>query len=140
MNEERIKDLLDKYKAGETTSNEELYLQNNSNELHREHHDMFTYIGKSKIKAPENFNREQWKIFELKQKQKRINRYSMVSIAASIIVVVSLLLMNPSENKMSTAEKQALLDEALLMIEEPQKENLETVLYEDDMVIIYTSN
>ena len=89
MKEECIKDLLDKYKAGKTSTEEELYLQNNSDELNREHKDVFNYISNSKIKSPENLNSDQWNIFELKQKHNKRNRYTILSIAASIIVVVS---------------------------------------------------
>jgi hypothetical protein len=138
MKEERINTLTSKYKAGETSRQEELYLQKNSTKIENAQKDIFRYIQHHKKKAPRDFNEKQWQIFELKQKRRKIRRYSIISVAASVLIVVSLLLINTPQKEMDYLEKQALLEEALLMIENAEQDNQETVLYEDEMVIIYT--
>ena len=140
MKEEHINHLISKYKAGETSKQEELYLQHHSENLEHEQKDMFKYIHEHKTHAPSNFNEDQWKIFQLRQKQRKINRYSIISVAASLIVVVTLFLMKPAGKEMDITEKQAKLNEALQLIDNTQQVNENDILYEDELVIIYTSN
>lgn len=140
MKEERIKELINKYKAGTTSTEDEVELQHNYEKLEPTHKHIFRFIQQQKTKAPQHFNEEQWQIFERKQKGLKAKRYAWISVAASIVLVVSLFLMKPNKDKMDLAQKQALLEEALLMIESSTEDNKQTILYEDELVIIYTSN
>jgi len=139
MKEERIKEMISNYKSGKASIEEERYLQQHAEHLEQHENGLFTYIRDRKISAPSDFNAKQWEIFERKQNQRKINRYSVLAVAASILVLVGFFLTTPSTNGMDLAEKQALLIEALQMTESTQ-EPTKTILYEDELVIIYTSN
>jgi len=140
MKEEPINQLIHKYKAGETSKQEELYLQDNSEKLTDEDKGIFRYIHEHKTRAPLHFNEDQWKLFQIRRKQRKIKRYSIISVAASLIIVVTLFLMKPAGNEMDIAEKQAKLKEALQLLDHAQKTNENNILYEDELVIIYTSH
>ncbi len=140
MNEEHIKHLMKRYNEGDSSQKDEKYLIENRNKLNIKEKTIFDFIQQNKIVTPANFNETQWESFTTKQKQKKRNRYSYISIAASILIVVSVFLFKPFDQEMDIAEKQALLNEALLMLGPVEEETTQTILYEDELVIIYTSN
>ncbi|PQB03160.1 hypothetical protein BST83_17745 [Polaribacter filamentus] len=141
MKEETIKNLIEKYKKGETSLSEEKELFNSVNETRSEIANLSQFIKNNQIKTPENLNEELWESFDEKSVKNNKFRIGIYSAAASILLIFSLYFWNFEPNKMTYNEKLALLNEAKSMFaDESLKEINHTIILETDLVIVYTSN
>ncbi|MDB2385231.1 hypothetical protein N9V96_02035 [Polaribacter sp.] len=141
MKKEDIKNLVDKYEAGKTNLNEENFLFGHKNIENTNDDILFNFIKNNKKESPNNLNEKLWDNFEIQQKTKKKRNIAIFSAVASVALIVTLFLIKPFETEMSYAEKAKLLTEAKNMIAISEVGNAnENTLYEDEFIIIYTTN
>jgi hypothetical protein len=141
MKEETIKNLIEKYKKGETSLSEEKELFNSGNETQPEIANLSQFIKNNQIMTPENLNEKLWKYFDEKSVRNNKFRIGIYSAAASILLIFSLYFWNFEPNKMTYNEKLALLNEAKSMFANTsEKEINSNIILETDLIIVYTSN
>ncbi len=140
MKEDKIKKLTKKYKEGQSDLNEEQVLFNNAERLDSSLEIWSTFVKNNKIETPSNFNDELWESFQSKTNKKRKIFVSVVSVAASIILLISLFTLRSEQQKQNYYEKEALLHLAQNMVSNSATfEVQQHTIYENDMVIIYTT-
>lgn len=133
-----IKHLVEKYKKGSSTLEEEAFLISKSTDLNIEDKVLFEYLKKKKISTPENLNARLWEDFNKKNKIRYLKIFSAV---ASVALLISIFLIKPTEKEMSYADKKALFDEAKAMIAKTKKQTIiQNIIYEDELIKIYTTN
>ena len=140
MKEEHIKNLIEKYKLGTTTLIEEKKLFESDGKTDESIKKISTFIKKTKKQVPENFNENLWDSFEKKTTKPNRFKISLLAAAASIALIVSLYISNTNQNELSYSEKEALLNEAKSMFAVTNKEETYQVLFEDELVVVYTKN
>ena len=123
--------LIEKYNAGETSLVEEAYLKENADDL--ELQAWFNYVNKSKVQAESNLKTDVWKAIDKKRNRFRI---SVFSAAASFMLLVFFTVDYFKPQQQSLAEKEALLQEAKAMFSDGLL--TQNIIYEDELVIIYT--
>lgn len=134
-----IKKLLEKYKNGISNLEEEAFLKTNKKNLDVKEEVYFTYLEKKKTSVPKNLNNRLWESFEKERNKVRRLRVGVFSAAASLALIISLFLISPIEEEMSYEEKLALLKEAKAMIaDSEQGSNTKNIVYEDELIRIYT--
>lgn len=136
MRKEDINKLIEKYNQGLTTPEEEKEL------LHHLDQDSPFYqwlkiLEKRKKNVPQNLNEKLWDTFDKNTQTTRKLPLQMISVAASIVLLVGVVLLNKQEKSLSYQEKKALLDEARSLLVEEDK-NEKEILYDDDLIVIYT--
>ncbi len=139
MSEENINNLIDKYKAGKSTLKEEAFLFEHVNESHTEIQSIANFVKENKRNAPNHFNDKLWESFDKKQTQAKRIKLGFFSVAASIVLLVTLYINTKNENTLSISEKQALLNEAKNMFvanNQPKKQH--QIIIENDLVVVYT--
>lgn len=142
MKEERIKNLIEKYKSGESSLKENEFLFDNVDESNPEMKSLSSFIYQHKKSAPNNFNDKLWESFEKRNiKFNRNKKIKVLSIAASVILLVTLYINTIQQNKLSNNEKQALLNEAKNMFTESKKpEIVHHIILESDLIVVYTKS
>lgn len=141
MKEETIKNLIKKYKKGETSLSEEKELFNSGNETQPEIANLSQFIKNNQIKTPENLNEKLWESFDEKSVKSNKFRIGIYSAAASILLIFSLYFWSFEPNKMTYNEKVVLLNEAKsLFVDTSEKEIISNIILETDIIIVYTSN
>lgn len=141
MNKEEIKKLTDKYKAGASTLGEEQFLFNSAENSDPAIEAWSAFVKQKKKAAPADLNNSIWEAIQTKKIKKRRLSIRIMSAAASVLLLFSISINHLSTNKMSIDEKEALLSEALNMLEiSEQKEIEQNIIYEDEMIIIYTAS
>jgi hypothetical protein len=141
MKEETIKNLIKKYKKGETSLSEEKELFNSVNETQPEIANLSQFIKNNQIKTPENLNERLWESFDEKSVKSNKFLIGIYSSAASILLIFSFYFWNFEPNKMTYNEKLVLLNEAKSMFVDPsEKEIISNIILETDLIIVYTSN
>jgi hypothetical protein len=141
MKEETMNRLIEKYKNGETSLEEEEKLFYNVNEDELEIKALADFIHNHQIKTPQNLNEKLWKSFDEKKVKKNNFKITFFSVAASIVLIVSLYVGNLDRNKLSNGEKQALLNEAKNMfvdVEVPK--TVHHIILESDLIVLYTKS
>ncbi len=141
MNKENIDKQLELYYKGLTSSKEEIELLKQLDNSKKETNIWFNYIRHDKKVAPKNLESTIWASIQKRENRKRRILLRIGSVAASIILAVSVFLTVETwpQKEMSYAEKAAVLEEALAMISETQETAiLGEILYEDEILIIYT--
>lgn len=145
MKEHKLQELIDKYKAGQTSLSEEQALLQQFESLPPEMKAWAKFVEKKKIEAPEGLNDRLWDSFEKKKTKTKSktktsgNLLAVISIAASVTLMVSVFALwnhSKQESSMSYAEKQAQLNQAMDMFSQPT----EDILYENEMIVIYTQD
>ena len=143
MEKEKVKALMEKYTSGRSTLEEEALLIKHKHDENQYPSSWFSYIKSKRKNLSPKLNDTIWKAIQKKEKRK--NTYKIMiagmSVAASIALLLVFTKPEPISESTILAEKKALLKEALSMFED--KENTtpkKTVLYEDEMVIIYTTS
>lgn len=140
MNEKGIEKLTKEYEAGASTLNEEQFLFDNAENSHSISEVWSTFVKRNRIEAPEGFNDKLWNSFQRRTVRKHRFKISVISVAASIILIIALSIGDFGQKELSYKEKEALLNEALDMFVEPEHEvTQERILYEDETIIIYAS-
>jgi hypothetical protein len=142
MKKETIKSLTHKYKQGETSKEEENFLIENAKISDKSIHSWLAPLKSNKEQIESQKGKISWDSFENKIEKKRKFKFGLViAAAASFALIATLSLGTPTENELSYAEKELLLNEALNMYKSKEVVlKSEQILYEDDMVIIYTNN
>lgn len=139
MREESIKPMLEKYKKGLTSSEEEQLLFDHIDEQDIEMYKLSTFVKNKKVTTPRKLNEKLWDSFEEKikdkQKPKRIWQWSAV---ASILLILAWYVPYDYQNHLEEMEKQRLLEEAKSMFlkkTEPTKND--KILFEDETLIVF---
>lgn len=140
MNEKEIEKLTKKHEAESSTLHEEQFLFDNVENSHSIGEAWTTFVKRNRIEAPEDFNDKLWKSFEKRTVRKHRFKIRIISVAASIILIIALSIGNFGQKELSYNEKEVLLNQALGMFAEPEQEIAqESILYEDEIIIIYAS-
>lgn len=139
MSNKENKNLLNKYLEAESSLEEEKQLldgQNNDPAMDS----WFRFVNESKTKVPAGLNDKILASIESRNKSKHRFMNWGYGIAASIALIVGVFFFQSREND-DYLEKEALLNEALSMFPEPEQQDTDrTILYEDEMIIIYVAS
>ncbi len=139
MNEETIKNIIEKYKAGASSLEEEKRLLHSAKKMEQPLKKWFDFVKLNQNKIPKNFNDSLWESFEAKTKKTQKRKVGLWSVAASITLVLSLFVYNMNSNELSESEKSALLEEARSMFVDDNKEQkIYNKILENDLIIVYT--
>ena len=141
MNREQVDELLNKYEQG-LASQEEMNLLLEQFEDSRSGPEVwFNYLRLQKRKAPENISSKVWSAIQSHEKKKNRKITWFISAAASLAILISLIFISPSlrnQKEMSYEEKAAKLEEALSLISENNEQADRNIIYEDEIIVIYT--
>lgn len=141
MKKEHIDKQLNLYEEGLSSLEEEVKLARILGASNEDENGWFKYIQQQKKVAPKNLESTIWTSIQKRESRKRRILIRISSVAASIILAVSIFftIETRPQEKMSTKEKEAALKEAMAMLSEPQEEIVfGEILYEDEILIIYT--
>jgi len=144
MKAKKIKELTEKYKAGNSTLEEDQSLFNSTENTGSIFEPWSAFVKGNKREAPGNFNESLWNSFQNRTRSKYRLRIAMMSAAASVILIITFLTVKPEQEKLSYSEKEALLEQAINMFEDSGQEIVEQditeqeIIYEDELIIIYT--
>ena len=140
MREVEIYGLIEKYKKAESTLDEERFLFDQAEQSEPSLKLWSAFVNNNKIEVPEHLNDSLWKSFEKRKAKKRKVFVSRIMAAASILLLISLLLTKSINKELDYAEKEALLNQALIMVSESDTaEKQQNIIYENEMIIIYTT-
>ena len=140
MKEEKIERLIEKYKEGNSTLNEEQFLFDHVKDSELSLEAWFTFVKNNKRVTPNNFNDTLWESFQNKKIGKRKRFVRIISAAASVILLISIYIAYPKQKELSYSEKEDLLNQALNLVSNSDLTDIrQNIIYENDMVIIYTT-
>jgi len=134
MKKEQLNKLLELYKEGKTSRDEEKTLK----EYYRKDLDKnawFNYISDNSKTIPEELEQSLNQSLEKRQQSARTIRRTLISAAAIALLLVSTFVFKPwlRNGQMSKAQIIATLNEVNeLFIEEPEE-----IIYEDEALVIY---
>ena len=141
MNRERVDELLEKYEQGLASQDEiELLLEQFENSRSGPGV-WFNYHRLQKRKAPETLQNQVRSAIQTQEKKKTRKITLFISAAASLAILISLIILSPSlrnQKEMSYDEKVAKLEEALSLISENNEQADRKIIYEDEIIVIYT--
>lgn len=140
MKEELMNNLIEKYKSGLTSLEEEKTLFESDAITDKSIQKLVTFIKKTKKQAPENFNEKLWVSFEEKTKKPNKYRIGLISAAASLALILSIYMSNNNSNELTIGEKEALLKEAKSMFLATNEEAKYDVVFENELVVVYTKS
>lgn len=139
MNEETIKNILEKYKAAKTSLEEEKKLFCSIQKMDKPLKKWSFFVKQNQNKIPENLNDKLWVSFEEKTKTPHTFNVSLWAMAASLAFLFSVFVYNTYTDEMSESEKSALLEEAKKMFVDKNKEQkIYKKILENDLIIVYT--
>lgn len=139
MKEETIKNLIEKYKSGTSSLQEEEFLFQNVDESDNGIKTWSTFVNNHKNEAPENFNNTLWESFEQRNSKKNKFKVGILSAAASIVLIFSLYISNINQNKLTINQKKGLLNEAQNMFVIPEQTIAShKIIIESDLIVVYT--
>ena len=133
-------DLMRKYLAGESTLEEEEKLFNPGDQ--RTGIEAWsTYVNQNRKKTPAGLADSIWANIKARDRRKQRFLVGLYGIAASVALCIAVLVYKTDNKNTDYAEKEALLNEALsLLSKEPNPDGNQRIIYEDDMVIIYSAS
>lgn len=132
-----IEKLIEKYKAGETTLEEESFLFENVSDVDTEMSTWFKYAKQKKKAATPVLKEKIWASISKKSVRFRIGVFSA---AASVLLLVFFFINDIRQEKLDYKQKEATLKEALAMLSEPEiMPSKKNIIYEDELVIIYNN-
>lgn len=141
MKEDEIERLIEKYKEGNSTLNEEQFLFEHIKSSEPSLEVWSTFIKNNKKETPNNFNDTLWESFQNKKIGKRKRFVGVISAAASVILLISLYIVSPKQKEVSYSEKEDLLNQALNMVSNSEPSKIQqSIIYENEMIIIYTAS
>lgn len=141
MNKEQIENLIEKYEAGSSTLQEEQFLFDNAENSNPAIAAWSAFVKSKKKKAPSNFRDSLWTSIQTRKIKKRRLAIGIMSAAASLLLLITISVNFRGSEKISYKEKEALLSEALSMFEGAEQMQAEqSIIYEDEMIIIYTAS
>jgi len=139
MKEVNIKEIIEKYKSGNSSLKEEAFLFDNVDESQHEIKTWASFVKRNKKVAPDNFNDALWESFDKKTTKNNRFKIAIMSAAASILLISTLYLNNIRDKGLSNSEKEALLNEAKSMFTEyEQTKPTYKIIAENDFIIVYT--
>lgn len=137
MKGDEMEEILKKYKESMSTLSEEKTLLEHSEHTPSAMKGWFAFIKRNRRKAPAGFNERMWKEFEGKVQKPRKRYMEILAVAASLILLVAVFWNSPGDDIPAKEEK---LSQALQMFEDaPQPAIDHDILYEDDMIIVYST-
>ncbi|KGK28837.1 hypothetical protein EL45_18655 [Cellulophaga sp. E6(2014)] len=140
MEENKAERIIKKYKEGQSTLSEEQFLFDNTENLKPSMKAWSTFVKNNKTTTPKDFNEHLWESFQNKKNKKRKVLIGALSVAASVSVLMALFLTHPAPEELNYSEKEALLNIAREMVNQTDLAEIEErVIYENDIVIIYTT-
>tara|TARA_B110000914_G_scaffold218209_1_gene225239 strand:+ start:427 stop:852 length:426 start_codon:yes stop_codon:yes gene_type:complete len=140
MKENEIERLIEKYKEGNSTLNEEQFLFDHIKNSEPSLEVWSTFVKNNKKETPNNFNDTLWESFQNKKIGKRKRFVGVISVAASVILLISLYITSPKQKEVSYSEKEDLLNQALNMVSNSEPSEIQqSIIYENEMIIIYTT-
>ena len=140
MKEKKIEKLIEKYEVVASTLQEEQFLFDNAENSKSWIEAWSTFVKRNKKEAPENFNDKLWNSIQNRIIKERRGKMRIISAAASVLLIIALSIGNLIQKELSNNEKEALLNQALSMFADSEQEiTMENILYEDEIIIIYTS-
>jgi len=138
MSEESNKDIINKYKSGTSSLEEEKWLFNSPEKMEEPLKIWADFVMQNQKKAPKNFNNKLWESFEEKTKKSNKFKIAILSAAASIALIFSLFIYSKDQNTLTETEKQALLNEAKNMFKQADnKKVMYRKILENELVIVY---
>jgi hypothetical protein len=141
MKEETIKSLIEKYKLGTSSLQEEEFLFNNTSESDTGIKTWSTFVKNHKKEAPENFNNTLWESFEKRNIKNNKFRIGVLSAAASIVLIISLYISINSQNELTDGQKKVLLNEAKNMFLDVNQEQItQNIIIENELIVVYTKS
>ena len=141
MNREQVDELLKKYEQGLASQEEMDLLMEQFEDSRNGPGAWFNYLRLHKRTAPENFNSQVWSAIQSQEKKKNRKIIWIFSAAACLAILISLIFISPSlrnQKEMSYEEKATKLEEALSLITENKKQAPRKIIYEDEIILIYT--
>jgi len=140
MKDHKTKYLTEKYEAGESSLAEERQLFVDAKGTSSPLETWSTFVQKNKKTAPEEFNDKMWLLFE-KRKKRKLFLTALSAAASILLIMIAIFMTKEPQTSLSYDEKQALLEEGLAMFTTVnQDQSQEEVLFENEFIIIYTSN
>ncbi len=140
MKEDEIERLIEKYKEGNSTLNEEQLLFDKTQNLKPSLEAWSTFVKKNKNETPKNFNDTLWESFQNKKTKRHRRFVGIMSTAASVLLLISLYIASPKQKELNYSEKEALLNQALNMVSNSEPSEIQqNIIYENEMIIIYTT-
>ncbi len=140
MKEDEIERLIEKYKEGNSTLNEEQFLFDHIKNSEASLEAWSTFIKNNKKETPNNFNDTLWESFQNNKTGKRKRFVGIISAVASVILLISLYIASTKEKELSYSEKEDLLNQALNMVSNSEPSEIQqSIIYENEMIIIYTT-
>ena len=139
MKDSTYKDLLDKYESGQSSISEEDYLHEHMSKTDPVLKPWSQFVKSHKTHASAEFNEQLWEKFDEKTRSTRKLWISVLSVAASVLLVLTLYLSYSDQpQKLSYEEKAKFLEETKAMLSDQKNSIFEqNILYEDDTIIIY---
>lgn len=139
MSEESINNIIEKYKAGTSSLDEEKTLFNSKDNTEESIKLWSLFVKKNKLNAPKNLNEKLWDSFEKKDNISNKNKIWLYSAVATIALLVSVYINSVNENSLTNSEKQALLNEAKSMFADSNENNyVNQIILESELVVVYT--
>ncbi|MBX2846108.1 MAG: hypothetical protein KTR13_07830 [Saprospiraceae bacterium] len=139
MKAENYKQLLENYRAGKTSTEEEQQLFNAEHQRDSRMEAWSTFVNAHQNQPPAAINEHLWTRFQRKKAQPKFRLTYILPVAASLILLVSVFL-GTSNKKQSPAEKEQLLQQAVNLFEAPQETEVQQVFYENELIVVYTTS
>ncbi|QXP54853.1 hypothetical protein H0I25_12235 [Cellulophaga sp. HaHa_2_95] len=140
MEENKADSIIKKYKEGQSTLSEEQFLFDSTENLKSSMKVWSTFVKNNKTATPKDFNERLWESFQNKKNRKRKLLIGALSVAASVSVLIALFFTHPAPEELNYSEKEALLNIARDMVNHTDLAEIEErIIYENDIVIIYTT-
>ena len=140
MKEVEFEKLVEKYNEGDSSLKEEQLLFNNAKNSEHSLEAWSTFVKNNKKEIPKDFNDTLWESFQNKKTIKRKEIIKIMSVAATVLLIISLFVGNLKLKEQSYSEKEVLLNQALNMFHNTtEKEVKYNIFYENEMIIVYTT-
>ena len=139
MNREKFEALLKKYEAGESDLAEEQLLVEHARDANSGLQAWSEFLKQNKKPAPAHLRDTIWSAIQRTRRKKRRRTIGILSVAASVLLVISVLIRIPGERELTDEEKAALLKEVNAMFVNEKNVPEKDILYEDELIIIYTA-
>ena len=141
MNREQVDKLLRKYEQGLVSQDEMDLLMEQFEDSRSGPGVWFNFLRLQKKNSPENLNHQVWSAIQSHVKKKNRRVTLIISAAASLAILISLIFITPTlrnQKEMTYEEKAAKLEEALSLISEHNNQANREIIYEDEIILIYT--
>ncbi len=141
MKESNTEQLIKKYKEGYSTLLEEKKLFNSAKNLSFPLSAWTTFVNKNRKEVPKTFNENLWKSFQGKKRKKHNTlTISIVSLAATVLLLISLNVTQINQETKHTFESNELLNLITNIASNLSvSESHHTIIYQDEIIVIYTT-